>query len=79
MAELPYHNHDKGTLQVVANEGELQNAATNLDDFPGSGGPIHATGTQVGNMTGSTGYTGGGTPFNVVQPSVVGYLWKRTA
>jgi microcystin-dependent protein len=53
------HNHTQdahthsNTLQVKANVGDLANGQTNLDDFPGSMGPISATNQTVGGMTGS--------------------------
>jgi microcystin-dependent protein len=52
------HNHTQNahghgnTLQVVANVGAVGSNQTNLDDFPGSAGPISAFNQVVGNMTG---------------------------
>lgn len=78
--ELVSHLHGTGTYNVRANVGDLQNGAGNLDDFPGSGGPISATNQQVGTgVTGSSGSTGGSNPMNNMQPYIVVYMWRRTA
>ena len=45
------HSHSNN-MQVYANVGNVAASQTNLDDFPGSGGPISATGMQVGAMGG---------------------------
>lgn len=85
------HNHTQdahghaNTLQVRANVGDVWSGQPNLDDFPGSGGPISATNVVVGGMTGSitantatnqattatNQYTGGGGSHNNLQPYIV--------
>lgn len=56
------HTHGPGTLRVLANVGNVANSQTNLDDFPGSAGPISATNQQVGHaMDGATASAGSGT------------------
>lgn len=55
------HLHASGTLQVYANAGDVANGQGNLDDFPGSVGPISGSHVQVGAMEGSTATTGTGT------------------
>ncbi len=70
--EMPSHTHGIGTLWLLANAGAVDSNATNLDDFPGSNGPIKATGQQVGNTwTGSLANTGGGAAHNNLQPYMV--------
>ena len=80
IAEMPSHNHSMGDITLRANAGALDSNATNLDDFPGSNGPIRATNVQVGNAwNGNMGFTGGGGSHNNIQRTKVGYLWQRTA
>lgn len=78
-AEIPSHLHDKGTLNVYANAGYASNGAWNLDDFPGSDGPITGTHQKVGNMEGNTGSTGGDGAHNNLAPYLTCYIWERTA
>lgn len=79
-SEMPSHTHGIGTLQRLANAGVLDSNANNLDDFPGSNGPIKATNTPVGtSWSGSLANTGGGGAHNNLQPYIVVYMWKRTA
>lgn len=94
------HNHTQdahthaNTLQVKANVGDAWTGQPNLDDFPGSGGPISATNVQVGSMTGSitaatatnqattatNQNTGGGGAHNNLQPYItITYIIKASA
>lgn len=75
---LQAHTHGPGSYGVRANAGAVQNNATNLDDFPGSGGPIYGYDTPVGWFSGTSGSTGGGDSQNL-QPYKVKYMWERTA
>lgn len=70
--EMPSHTHE-----LYANVGNVASGATNLDDWPGSDGPISATQVRVGNQPTTT--AGGGQPHNNLQPYIVAYMWKRTA
>lgn len=74
------HNHSPGTLRILGNAGAVDSNATNLDDFPGSNGPIKATNQVIGTgaWSGSMGMTGGGDSENL-QPYKVKYMWERTA
>jgi microcystin-dependent protein len=76
--QIPSHTHAPGTLQLIANVGNVANGQTNLDDFPGSAGPISATNAQVGNFfNGATAATGGGGSHNNLQPyAVINYRIK---
>lgn len=71
-AEMPAHNHGMGSINRIANVGNVQNGAGNLDDWPGSGGPISAFNAVVGNSwTGSMSNAGSGGAHNNMQPSLV--------
>lgn len=79
-AEMPAHNHTMGTINRLANVGDVVAGATSFDDWPGSGGPISANNAVVGNSwTGSMDNTGGGGAHNNLQPYIVVRMWKRTA
>lgn len=72
IAQIPSHNHTMGSITLRANAGALDNNATNLDDFPGSNGPIKASNVQVGNAwNGNMGFTGGGGSHNNMSPYMV--------
>ena len=69
-----------GSITLRANAGALDSNATNLDDFPGSTGPIKATNVQVGNTwNGTMGSAGSDSAHNNLQPYVTVYMFKRTA
>lgn len=79
-AEMPAHNHTMGTINRLANVGDVVAGATSFDDWPGSSGPISANNAVVGNSwTGSMDNTGGGGAHNNLQPYIVVRMWKRTA
>lgn len=78
--EMPSHTHTMGSITLRANVGNYGASQTNLDDIPGSPGPVSATNVQVGNAwSGTMGSSGGGEAHNNLQPYVVAYVWKRTA
>jgi len=75
---LQSHTHGTGTLQLLANVGNVANGMPNLDDFPGSAGPISASNVAVGHSwSGSLATTGAGNSQNL-QPYITVYMWKRT-
>ncbi len=79
IAEMPSHYHTPGSLRVLGNAGAVDSNATNLDDFPGSNGPIKATNQVVGTGTwsGQMDSTGGGGSHNNLQPyAVINYRIK---
>lgn len=70
--EMPSHNHGIGTLNRLANPGAVDSNATNLDDFPGSNGPLKAFNQIIGNQwTGSMDMAGGGQAHNNLQPTII--------
>jgi hypothetical protein len=79
-AQMPSHVHTMGTIQRIGNAGNVAAGALNLDDFPGSDGPISATNQPIGTgWTGTMGSAGSDGAHNNLQPYQVGYVWKRTA
>lgn len=68
-SEMPSHNHNMGSISLMGNAGAPDSNATNLDDIPGSNGPIKAYNTKVGiSWNGTMGFSGGGGAHNNLQP-----------
>ncbi len=80
-AQMPAHYHTPNTLRVLGNAGAVDSNATNLDDFPGSNGPIKAYNQVIGtgSWSGQMSTEGGGQAHNNLQPYIVKYIWQRTA
>lgn len=64
VAQMPSHDHE-----LYANVGNVADGQPNLDDFPGSGGPISAVNVRVGNRPTTT--AGSGAAHNNVQPTII--------
>lgn len=71
--EMPPHFHTPNTLRILGNAGAVDSNATNLDDFPGSNGPIKATNQVIGNgsWSGQMSTEGGGAAHNNLQPYLI--------
>jgi hypothetical protein len=71
VAQMPAHSHE-----LYAWVGNEMVGATNLDDIVGSGNRNITASQRVGDYMTSV---GGGGAHNNIQPSVVAYMWERTA